>query len=270
VKTKSRGFTLIELLVVVAIIAILASLLLPAFSRAKATAQLAKCKSNERQMGISIGAYIADNGVYPMNYQVFFPSFNPTTWVDQLKPYSGCDWNQGIYDCPGFSIPDPGGVATRMGWDTRTFALGHLSEYAWNENGTEQQGPAPIGQFGLGGQSRDGLQTPVTDSKVLVPSGMVSVGDCYCGAGDNDGPAYNLTLVHGYQNGGPVATLRARLSARKRHTGVFNALYCDGHVEHMKPSKFYGQSDDDLRKFNNDHLPHREYLEAGWWPKITD
>ncbi len=58
----STGFTLIELLVVIAIIGLIASLLLPALSRAKASVHRTNCLNNLHQLGFGVLMYATDHG----------------------------------------------------------------------------------------------------------------------------------------------------------------------------------------------------------------
>lgn len=157
-------FTLVELLVVVAIIAILASLLVPALARARYSATNTLCVSNVRQLTMATTHYAGDSdacypdrGVDPEIYGGPWPweefrakdrwaarvtydgSRSPErNMLDMLGPY--CPIDSGVWCCPlyqgtNYGDPETGVVGPTGGRDgTITYGL-HAGIQAWNYGG---------------------------------------------------------------------------------------------------------------------------------------
>jgi prepilin-type N-terminal cleavage/methylation domain-containing protein/prepilin-type processing-associated H-X9-DG protein len=258
------AFTLVELLVVIAIIALLAAMLFPALSQAKAKALAAQCKSNLRQQGIALRLYLDDNNSrYPFYEALPDPnSFDATIhWPDALEPYYKLKWQDRVYHCPAYKgLIVAGTLTNRMG--------PIVGSYAYNRNGIgyPNGNDTDPGRFlGLSGVTNPGapsLAVPaISESRVLFPSEMFAMADSRTTTETDSADSPRQTLGFDYMfAGNAYAENVSSLSHPKGH----NVVYCDGHVGFVKDPGFVDLTLSAVN-YNNDHQPHAEL-----WSRISN
>jgi len=98
VTPKVRGFTLVELLIVIGIIALLIAIILPALTKAQASARNAQCLSNQRQVFTAVTMFAGERG----------KGYAPGAANPNVDPVSGYGTGAGQLIPASDNIPDIG------------------------------------------------------------------------------------------------------------------------------------------------------------------
>lgn len=211
-QSKGKGFTLIELLVVIAIIAILASILFPAFARARENARRTSCMSNLKQLGLAVMQYAQD-------YDSYYPV---SSYANAASPPGGF-WDPGSWFWPQITHPYHKSEQIFRCPSTSSSLSPIFHQYGANYYLIAYPGDPAI--------SETVVETPAT-TYLCLDAGFYTAGPALINGPEPAGHWY-IPGIGEATNAAPTAGERSDYRSG-RHFGGVNVTFADGHVKWLK------------------------------------